>query len=506
MAIPSSELVNIVPRVLSGTGKDLNFNGLILTESKILSSNTIFNFGSALEVAETFGQQSDEYVMAVHYFNGFNNSDVKPSNLMYYRVCLEDTAPFIRGSEIGDPSDALTKLKAIGDGSLVMTLGESQSATGINLSSCNSLSDVASTIQEKLQALSTGGFTSCTVEYSSLLNAFTITAGTKGADVAISYATGNIADALNLVEGQAILSKGVTAVTKGSKYADALDHVVKISQNFVTFSTVTKQTEEEVIGLAQWANTQFNAGNQFLYIYHDDNVNLKDSSKSDTIADKLKALNLNGVAGVYGAPKYGAFVMGACASIAWEKANSTITLAFKSQSGLGANVEDRADARALDDKLMNYVGNYASRNDNFILFQKGAMFGVWSWIDTYLNSTWLNNALQVQILAGFESAKRVPFNDRGYALVRAWCRDVINRAINNGVIDKGVSLSETQKTQIMLEVGEDISSELYSNGYYLKVIDATAQTRQQRSSPDCALYYTYGGSVQRLNLPSIAIV
>ena len=33
MAIPASELVRIMPRVLAGTGQDLVFNGLFLTDN-----------------------------------------------------------------------------------------------------------------------------------------------------------------------------------------------------------------------------------------------------------------------------------------------------------------------------------------------------------------------------------------------------------------------------------------------------------------------------------------
>jgi hypothetical protein len=39
------------------------------------------------------------------------------------------------------------------------------------------------------------------------------------------------------------------------------------------------------------------------------------------------------------------------------------------------------------------MGDYASRNDAFVLFQNGQIDGQFAWIDTYLNSTWLNNAL-----------------------------------------------------------------------------------------------------------------
>ena len=164
------------------------------------------------------------------------------------------------------------------------------------------------------------------------------------------------------------------------------------------------------------------------------------------------------------------------------------------------------DAANLIANGMNFMGNYASRNDNFILFQNGQMFGQWSWIDTYLNATWLNNALQVQILAGMEMAGRVPYNQAGYARIRAWCADVIDRALNNGVIDRGVNISETQKNELINEAGEDISTDLYNNGYVLQILDADATIRQNRTSPSMNFWYTYAGSVHKINLPSTAVV
>ena len=94
--------------------------------------------------------------------------------------------------------------------------------------------------------------------------------------------------------------------------------------------------------------------------------------------------------------------------------------------------------------------------------------------DTYLNATWLNSALQTQIMAGFEMAPRVPYTDAGYTMIRAWVQDVADRAINNGVIDLGVSLSQTQRAELMREAGVDITTELYNSGYYLQIVDAPA--------------------------------
>ena len=152
------------------------------------------------------------------------------------------------------------------------------------------------------------------------------------------------------------------------------------------------------------------------------------------------------------------------------------------------------------------MGDYASRNDAFILFQPGQTFGAWKWIDAYINSCWLNNALQVQILAGMEMAGRVPYNTIGYSRIRAWCADVIDRALNNGVIDRNVNISQTQINELINEAGEDISTELYNNGYVLQILDADATIRQSRTSPSCNFWYTYAGSVHKINLPSTAVV
>ena len=198
--------------------------------------------------------------------------------------------------------------------------------------------------------------------------------------------------------------------------------------------------------------------------------------------------------------------MGIAASIAWSQANSTITFKFKSLSGLEANVVNTKIAKALEAKRMNFVGKYSTRNDSFIFLSSGEMFGQWSWIDAYLNATWLNNALQVQIMAGFELSPRVAYTSAGYAQIRSWCMDVIKRAKNNGVLEAGVSLSETQKTELQRESGLDISSDLYNNGYYLQILDASVADRQQRLSPPCNFWYTYGGAVHKLSLPSTAIV
>lgn len=507
MAIPASELVSIPPRVLSGSGTDLAFNGALLTENSIAPVGTVLSFGTASAVSDYFGYESDEYKMAMVYFNGYDNSTIKPGTLFVYRHASAAVAPFLRGAKAEDEAALLSSLKSVGSGTLTITIGTEQTIQNVNFGEATSLSDCAQILQTAIQGASGAGegFTAATVTYSSITKAFTITAGTTGAQLSISYGTGDVAETMLLTESAgAVISLGADAHT----YTETLDNLTAVTQNFVTYTTVDELTDEDdIMALAQWSNTAYNAGNQYLYVlWSNDDALKRGSGDIATIATKLQSAGYAGVTGVYGDCRYPAFVMGAAGSIDWNGTNTTITFAFKGQSGLEANVTDKASADNLKALGFNFIGDYASRNDNFIFFQKGQMYGDWAWIDTYLNSCWLNNALQVQILAGFEASRRVSYTEVGYTQIRAWCQDVIDRAKNNGVIEAGVNLSQTQITQLTLEAGIDISNDLYANGYYLQILDATAQIRQQRESPSCNFWYTYGGAVHKLNIPSTAVV
>ena len=74
MAIPASELVRVQPRVLAGTGQDLAFNGLFLTENALAPVGTLLTFRDAASVSGYFGSVSNEAKVAS--LRGYNNEAV----------------------------------------------------------------------------------------------------------------------------------------------------------------------------------------------------------------------------------------------------------------------------------------------------------------------------------------------------------------------------------------------------------------------------------------------
>jgi len=494
MAITASNIVQVLPRILKATGNDLVFNGVVLDSNDTIPSDTPLAFASATEVGEYFGTSSDEYKFAGTYFGGFDNSQVKPATLYFYRLNATASGAWVRGEAL-NVKTALASIKQISSGTLSITIDAvDKEYTGIDLSACTSYSDVASAVQT-----ATNG--DLTLEFNSQFNAFIIKGVTVGATATLSVPTGDVATALGFNAETAVISDGQSANTM----TQSMENLVNGFTNFVTFTTLVEPTDAEALELAQWATTNYTAGVLYLYVCWDSSKANFDPNNTSVISEQLQTENVGATCVCYGLTM-ASFVMGVTASIAWDQANSTITYAFKHLSGFGADIDKTSDANALDAHKVNYMGNFATRNDNFILSHNGAMLGEWDWIDTYINAVWLCNALQVQLMAMFETANRIPYNESGYAKIRANCKDIINRAINNGVIDLGVNISDAQKAELTTLLGADYSDEIRNNGYYLQIVDATASIRQARKTPSINLVYTYAGSVHKLVVPATAVV
>ena len=154
----------------------------------------------------------------------------------------------------------------------------------------------------------------------------------------------------------------------------------------------------------------------------------------------------------------------------------------------------------------NFYGAYATANDRFLFMYPGQMSGKWKWIDNYVNQIRLNSQLQLAMMTLLTSAKSIPYNEKGKAMQRAACQDAINEALNFGSIRAGVDLSEQQTAIVNQESGTNAAAQIETSGYYLSILDASAQTRGNRESMPMKLWYTDGGSVHAVNLASINIM
>ena len=82
-SIPASAIVSVIPNVLAAGGTGLDLSGLLLTRNTRVPGGTVQAFTTAAAVTAFFGAGSVEAVKATVYFSGFDNSNIKPAQLLF---------------------------------------------------------------------------------------------------------------------------------------------------------------------------------------------------------------------------------------------------------------------------------------------------------------------------------------------------------------------------------------------------------------------------------------
>lgn len=522
MAIPASQIVNVIPRVRVPGSQELEISGLILTDNPLAPFPQILSFPTKESVGDYFGTDSDLYNLAVKYFLGYDDSFKKPSKLLFARRVSSNLSAFLIGGAV---SATIQNFKNITAGSFKTTInGVEQQFTNINFSTVTTYSDIALIIQASLRTVAA----QATVQYSTINKGFIVDIGDAGADssittfepiadednlvtlsvrddirlnVSVNSANQDIAILLRLDEQSGtVVSSGSEALTESQN----MDSVVNYSQNWASFTTSYEASEDEVLALALWTT---GTNQEYAYFPWVTSANLANQTASNTLADRLNDNNVSGVAPCYNSAELAVFGLSIGACIDWNRDQGAINYSFKSQAGIAPTVTDAVTATTLGNRRINFYGRYATRSDEFVHFYPGRIFGSYGFIDSYINAIWFRNVLQTAIYDGLKQAGRVPYTDRGYTRVKAWMTDPCERALTNGVIDAGVSLTEAQKAELQYESGDaDIAKVLTRTGYFIQVLDPGAQVRVNRDSPICNVWYTYGGSINKIEVAATAIL
>lgn len=492
--IPFSQVVQVVPSVLSANGVAVDLNGLVLTQNALAPSGTILTFSNAASVQSYFGASSDEATVANIYFNGYQGGTQLPGSLLMSRYPITAIAGWLRSGSLANVT--LAQLQAM-TGTLTITVaGVAKTSGTINLTSATSWTNAASIIQT---AFTSPGFT---VSYDSTAYAFIFTTTTTGATQTMTYAaTGTLATSLLLTAATgAVLSQGADIAVPATFMANILTQ----NQNWATFMTIWEATTTDKQAFAQWSNS---AAPRWLYVCQDSDPNALVSGSTTTFGDYLQVNTLVGTCPIFGDKTHSAFVCGFAASLNFGRLNGRATLCFKSQSGLVPSVTNSTQYAGILANGYNCYAAFGSNNpaNNENWFTPGTVSGNWKWADTYLNQIWLNANLQLAMVNLLTDVGAVPYNSQGNGLIYSAALDPINAGVNFGAIRAGLNVSASQAAQIQYALGFNAAPTIAAQGFYLQILPATAQTRAARQSPPITLYYQDGEAVQQITMASIAI-
>ena len=490
-SIPASQLVDVVPSVLSAGGNPLSLNGVFLTGDTSIPIGTVMPFSTAADVSEWFGPNATETLLAGIYFAGFEGSNTLPGTLYFAQYNTAGVSAYLRGGSLA--ALTLAQLQAI-SGVLDVTVdGTAHTSSAINLSSATSFSNAAALITTALSG------PVCT--WDALRSAFVVSSSTTGAGSTIGFGSGSIAAPLNLTQATgAVTSQGAVATTP----AGVMASVSAATQNWATFMTVTEQTLTNKQAFAAWVQTQ---NDRFVYVCQDSDATALTANATGCFGYLAGQAGDDGICPVYDTTggQLAAFICGATASIDFTETEGRITYAFKSQSGLVPQITDATTANNLKGNGYNFYAQYATAAAQFQQLQPGSTPGRWKWLDAYVNQIYLNSQLQLALMDVLAASKSIPYNTAGYNILRQACLAPIQQALTFGAIQPGAALSPAQAAAVNAAAGAKIDGTLSSQGWYLQVLPASALVRSARSSPPMTLWYTDGGSIQSINLASIDV-
>ena len=315
---------------------------------------------------------------------------------------------------------------------------------------------------------------------------------------------GGLSVSLHLTETTgAVLSQGADASTPGS----SMDWVTSKTTNFALFATIFNPDatgNADKLLFSDWANS---SSDRYAYIAWDHDITPTESTNATTSLGQLIKENANSGTSLMSTPTFekAAMICGMAASIDFEETNGRINFAFRSQSGQSADVTDQTASTNLLANGYNFYGTYATGNDTFTWLYNGSISGKWKWLNSYIYQIWINNAFQLALMTMLGVMKSIPYNASGYAVIRAWMMDPIRAAMNFGAIRAGVSLSSGQAVAVNTSAGVAIDGVLSTQGWYLQILDATAQVRGNRGTPPMKFWYMDGGDVNMINLSSIEV-
>ncbi len=494
MTIPANNIVTINPGVISAGGNPLALNGLILSKSLLIPTNTVQSFPSATAVRNFFGPASDEYAASLTYFQGFDGSTIKPGTLHFAPYVDTDRAAWLQSGSFANYS--LAQLQAITAGTLIVTVdGVAFTSSSINLSAASSFSNAATLI--------TAAFTGAgkpTATWDSINSTFALTSATAGATSVITFATGTISTGLKFTSATgAILSQGDVADTP----ATAMDNAKSRTQNWATFTTMWEPVIGAKEAFSDWVQTQ---NQRWCYVAWDTDAQAIVNGSTSNFGAVIKGLQTDGVVVVYNTLALAVLELGTVASLDFSATEGDSTIAFRSQAGFTPTVTDEQIANNLLANGYSFYGSYSTSNDTFNCIQNGQMAGKWQWMDVYINQIQLNNALQLALMTLMMSVKSIPYNERGYTQIRTAMTAPINNALNFGSIRRGVELTASQASQVNQQAGVKVDTTIAQQGYYLQIKTPGADVKAVRGSPIINLWYTDGGAVQKINVASIAIL
>lgn len=462
-----------------------NFGALlVLGASAIIDVNErMRQYSDSDGVAADFGTTSPEYKAAELFFS----QSPQPSLLYVGRWAQSAVAGLLRGAILTPTQRALANFTAVTAGSMKISVdGSVKTLTAVNLSGVTNLNGVASAVNAVL--------TGATVAWDATNSRFVVTSATTGASSTVSVATPHTSgtDISSLLGLTAALSATPVDGMAPESLLACVQSLANMSNDWYGLLTAASGVVT-ADHLAVAAYIESASPSRIYGVTTQDTATL-DATQSSDVASQLEDLNFKRTFTQYSSssPYAAASLYGRAFTVDFQGNTTTITLKFKQELGVVAEVLTASQAAALKAKNCNVFVEYS--NDTAII-QEGVMANGY-FFDEVHGTDWLQNDVQTAVFnALYTSATKTPQTDGGVTQIMTTIESRLGQAVTNGLVAPGVWNASG--------FGQLKTGQTLSKGYYVYAPPVATQSqadREARKAPVIQAAIKLAGAIHSSNI------
>ena len=185
----------------------------------------------------------------------------------------------------------------------------------------------------------------------------------------------------------------------------------------------------------------------------------------------------------------------------YDETDGVINYMFKKFPNNIPSVVDDATSDMLDNLRINYLGSTSQSNSTLSFYQPGYLQGSIPDMGVYANEIWLKDYVVTSGLQLLVNKKRVPANNNGKNMFISVLQDVANKALNNGTIDSGKSLTASEVAYVTSIADGNVTAykNVEQNGYWYNVdIIKESVGTTYKNVLKYMLIYTKGESIRKI--------
>ncbi|MEQ1966246.1 DUF3383 domain-containing protein [Xenorhabdus nematophila] len=468
--LPISNIVNVKVNMAPRAAQARSFGSLlIMGASNVINTHERLRYYTDIDgVGADFGMDTPEYQSASLYYS----QSPQPVDLYIGRWAKEQVLAALRGAVLSQPEQVMSKFTGITDGAFKLTIdGKETVITGIDFSKETNLNGVAERVAEKLK--------NATVRWDSVSSRFTVSLQTSGKMGYITRADSGsyIGDILKLDE-----SSGATVIdpTQPESVAEAVATLGSMSGAWYGLVIADNTlSDSDVLSVSRYIES---ASVSRIYGHTVTKTDVLDPDVDTDIGSQLKGAFLSRTLWQYSAQPYAmASLFGRMFTVNFQGNNTTITLKFKQEPAISAELLTATQANALKAKNGNVFVHY---NNDTAIVQEGVMANG-TFIDERHGLDWLQNYVQTNLYnLMYTSTTKISQTDEGVTQLLINVEQSLSQGVTNGLIAPGAWGGDT--------FGALNRGDMLTKGYYTYAAPIAEQVqaeREKRKAPviQCAI-------------------